>query len=209
MKIFTKLTFFIGGMVFMSLITVVVTSALTPKQFSDVDQAAYYSWPVSHMNMMGVMSGYENGKFGPNDPVTRGQVATILNKYNDKMGLALANEIGGIRSMFMDQLKGKTWADYKSKYAYFPFSFDSGLAVESAVNSPSGPTYDWLKDNSVVAYDETKAGQGIQIYADKNWASKDLTDFYVKTDNDYYGDRYYGPFYDNVKKLVEEAKASK
>ena len=53
--------------------------------YPDVDEDEYYNDSVYRMRDLGVMSGYENGDFGPNDYVTRGQLATILDRYDEKL----------------------------------------------------------------------------------------------------------------------------
>ena len=55
--------------------------------FSDVASGAYYqdaaAWAVAN----GITSGYGNNKFGPNDPITREQLATFLYRYAKYKGL--------------------------------------------------------------------------------------------------------------------------
>ena len=46
--------------------------------FADVDQAAWYAEAVRWAASCGIVTGYDNGNFGPNDPVTREQLAAIL-----------------------------------------------------------------------------------------------------------------------------------
>ncbi len=46
--------------------------------FADVDQAAWYAEAVRWAASCGIVAGYDNGNFGPNDPVTREQLAAIL-----------------------------------------------------------------------------------------------------------------------------------
>ncbi len=49
--------------------------------FTDVASGAYYANAVAWANANGIVSGYGNGKFGPNDKVTREQLAAILYRY--------------------------------------------------------------------------------------------------------------------------------
>ena len=55
--------------------------------FDDVANGAYYqnaaAWAVAN----GITSGYGNGKFGPNDPITREQFAAFLYRYAKYKGL--------------------------------------------------------------------------------------------------------------------------
>ncbi len=46
-------------------------------KFSDVSEKAWFYKPINKLRKRGVISGYKNGKFGPGDPVTRGQMMKI------------------------------------------------------------------------------------------------------------------------------------
>lgn len=49
--------------------------------FTDVPSDAYYADAVAWANENGIVSGYGNGLFGSNDPVSRSQIAAILYRY--------------------------------------------------------------------------------------------------------------------------------
>lgn len=49
--------------------------------FTDVVSGQYYTDAVAWANANGIVTGYGNGKFGPNDVVTREQFAAILYRY--------------------------------------------------------------------------------------------------------------------------------
>ena len=49
--------------------------------FTDVASGAYYANAVAWAHANGIVSGYGSGKFGPNDKVTREQLAAILYRY--------------------------------------------------------------------------------------------------------------------------------
>ena len=76
--------------------------------FSDVDPSAWYGEAVRWAASEGIVSGYGNGKFGSNDPITREQLATILYNYEKKQG--------GSVSAFAN-LSGFADADTVSGYA--------------------------------------------------------------------------------------------
>ena len=78
-----------------STITVFAQGATT---FPDVDPNAYYATPAHNMKELGIVSGYENGNFGPNDSATRGQIVTMLDRY-DK---ALLNPPASVKSGISD-----------------------------------------------------------------------------------------------------------
>lgn len=50
--------------------------------FTDVADNAYYANSVAWASANGIVDGYGNGKFGPDDPITREQMATILYRYS-------------------------------------------------------------------------------------------------------------------------------
>lgn len=50
-------------------------------RFSDVQTGKWYSKAVAWASEKGIVSGYGNGRFGPNDSVTREQMVTILRRY--------------------------------------------------------------------------------------------------------------------------------
>ena len=50
-------------------------------EFADVAEGAYYAKAVDWAQASGVMNGYGEGAFGPEDPVTREQLAAILYRY--------------------------------------------------------------------------------------------------------------------------------
>ena len=65
--------------------------------FTDVASGAYYANAVAWANANGIVSGYGSGKFGPNDKVTREQLAAILYRYAQykKYDVSGANSLDG------------------------------------------------------------------------------------------------------------------
>jgi len=51
------------------------------KRFSDLAADAWYAEYINYIAENGLMNGYEDGRFGPNDNVTREQIAAILYRY--------------------------------------------------------------------------------------------------------------------------------
>lgn len=78
--------------------------------FKDVEKGQFYSSAViwASSEDVGIIKGYTDGRFGPNDKITREQMAVMLYRYADYKGIDLSAE---------DDLKG------------FP---DSGLVSEFA-----------------------------------------------------------------------------
>ncbi|MBU0981988.1 S-layer homology domain-containing protein [Patescibacteria group bacterium] len=53
--------------------------------FPDVPEGQYYTESAYRMRSLGVITGYENGNFGPNDYVNRAQLATMLDRYDQAL----------------------------------------------------------------------------------------------------------------------------
>jgi len=68
-------------------------SSLINKEFPDVKTDAYYYNAVKNMTNAAYMNGYSNGNFGPNDYITRGQAAMILDTYNTRNYAHIENKI--------------------------------------------------------------------------------------------------------------------
>ena len=74
------------GMTRAMLVTVLWRQAGSPvvnyaMDFSDVAEGAWYAEAVRWAAAEGVVGGYGDGRFGPNDPITREQLATILFRH--------------------------------------------------------------------------------------------------------------------------------
>ena len=55
--------------------------------YADVDAGAYYSAPVYWARLNDLVTGYSDDQFGPDDAITREQMAAILYRYADSMGI--------------------------------------------------------------------------------------------------------------------------
>lgn len=62
------------------------TPAATGTAFTDVPTGQWYSDAVSWASANGIVDGYGGGMFGPSDPITREQLAAILNRYSQHKG---------------------------------------------------------------------------------------------------------------------------
>ncbi len=54
--------------------------------YSDVSESAWYAEAIRWATSEGVVDGYGNGLFGPNDPITREQMTTMIYRYEQKYG---------------------------------------------------------------------------------------------------------------------------
>ena len=59
----------------------------TQNKFSDVSKSQYYYDAVVWATEKGIIHGYDNGKFGPDDTITRQDVAVILRNYTQYRGI--------------------------------------------------------------------------------------------------------------------------
>jgi hypothetical protein len=57
------------------------TNVTITKHFPDVTEGWYYTTAVETLASMGIISGYDNGNFGPNDYVTREQFIAIAIRF--------------------------------------------------------------------------------------------------------------------------------
>ena len=83
--------------------------------FSDVPANQWYAKAVAWGNDNKIVSGYGNGKFGPNDPVTREQMASILYRYARYKGYDLSGQAD--LSDYTDAGKIGSWALEAMKWA--------------------------------------------------------------------------------------------
>lgn len=66
--------------------TAIGAATLGSSIFSDVKAGSYYDDAVGEMYSLGIIKGYEGtGKFGPDDVVTRGQLAVMLQRLRAEM----------------------------------------------------------------------------------------------------------------------------
>lgn len=82
--------------------------AASNSSFDDVASSAYYAKAVAWAAENGIVGGYGNGKFGPNDPITREQLAAILYRYAQFKGMDTTQGGMAIRE----------YSDYDSISAY-------------------------------------------------------------------------------------------
>src|SRR3989344_2277280 len=64
--------------------------------FPDVSPGSSYSSAVSEVSRLGIIRGYDNGRFGPNDPVTRAQAAVMFSRYDHTVIDSLRKQIDAI-----------------------------------------------------------------------------------------------------------------
>ncbi|WHH61336.1 S-layer homology domain-containing protein [Petroclostridium sp. X23] len=81
--------------------------------YSDVTKGEWYYNAVSIANEYGIISGYGNDKFGPNDRITREQTMTMIARAMKITGLKAEfkeSEVEKLLSEFSDSTEGSAWA---------------------------------------------------------------------------------------------------
>ena len=83
--------------------------AVSGSDFSDVSAGQYYAAPIAWASANGIVNGYPDGAFRPEEPVTREQLAAILYRYAQYKGMAAVT--------LEENLAGFADADSVSGYA--------------------------------------------------------------------------------------------
>ena len=76
--------------------------------FDDVDQEAYFAEAVRWAASEGIVLGYSDTEFAPDQMISREEMAAILNRYADYKGLDTS--ASGDLSQFTDQAQIADWA---------------------------------------------------------------------------------------------------
>ncbi len=84
-------------------------------KFDDVTSDAYYAKAVAWASANGVVSGYNETTFGPNDTITREQFASILYRYAQLKGYEVTEK--GDITVFTDATKVSAWAKEAVEWA--------------------------------------------------------------------------------------------
>jgi len=80
-----SILFVLGGMLLGIAGTGLAQVILGSTIFPDVRHGIYYDEAIGELNQIGIIQGYENGYFGPDDFVTRGQVALLMKRLRDQL----------------------------------------------------------------------------------------------------------------------------
>ncbi len=82
-------------------------------KLSDVDMSSYYGKSVAWAVDKGIIKGYDNGKFGVGDSITREQVATILFRYvgeRDLSDMVIDGDFSDVSAISPFALDAMKWA---------------------------------------------------------------------------------------------------
>lgn len=84
-------------------------------EFKDIPEGEYYAEAVNWAAANGIVNGYDENTFAPNDSITREQIAAILERYGDFKERA-TDETGDL-SRFIDADQVSDWALENVKWA--------------------------------------------------------------------------------------------
>ena len=68
-----------------------------PQKFSDVNMWDWYAQPVAHLANIGMITGYFDGQFKPEEPLTRAEFAVMLSRFDSvdmSMGMSMGMDMG-------------------------------------------------------------------------------------------------------------------
>ena len=97
-------------------------AAASDPAFADVPPGIWYADAVRWAASEGIVGGYGGALFGPDDPVSREQLAAILYRYADSRGADPGSGSGDIPDRFADAGEVSPWAAEAMGWAV-----DSGL----------------------------------------------------------------------------------
>lgn len=93
--------------------------------YSDVPDTAWYSTAVSTLSKMGVISGYPDGTFRPNAPITRAEFAAMIARF-DETAKSADTPFTDISGHWAENAIGKAygngWVEGSSKTVFCPES---------------------------------------------------------------------------------------
>lgn len=103
------------GMIVTILYSLEDEPGVTGGGFTDVADGAWYADAVAWAAANGIVSGYGGGLFGPNDSITREQMAVILYNYAKFMGYDVSDTAA--LSGFNDSSQISAWAQDAMRWA--------------------------------------------------------------------------------------------
>jgi hypothetical protein len=130
-----SLPFFLG--VAVGATTVLGATKLGSSVFTDVPKGSYYDGAIGEMYQLGIIKGYGDGRFGPDDAVTRGQLAVMMQRLRDDIlggGASEGDTDTGAESSASESSAASTSRSSKSRSS----SSSSSSAASVATNTVNG-----------------------------------------------------------------------
>ena len=119
------------------------TEEMEPKQayYEDVPMSGDLALAVRWAVQQGVVNGYGNGKFGPDDPITREQLAAMIYRYAQTLGKGF-QDAWMFQLDYPDAAEISPWADEAMHYAVMNSILtgsEEGLFPKGAVSAEELP----------------------------------------------------------------------
>lgn len=114
------------GMMITVLYRIAGSPSVSGTNFSDVPSGKYYTSAALWGKSKGIINGYDDGRFGPDDHITREQVAVIMHKFGTFMSISPTARSGSVTGFY----------DYYniSNYAREAFSWAHALGIFTGDN---------------------------------------------------------------------------
>lgn len=175
-------------------VLIFASTAFAVVNFPDVSEDDWFYPGVVYVSDNGIMTGYENGDFGPNDVVNRAQLATILHRINAAEVVKAYNELNTLRLYDVEALKGSSWEKYKEARFRFP--------VEGIQGDGEGTIkYENVAGNLQIVATEGSYYNNFEILALSRNA---FGPFFIKENSEFFETAVFGPFYDDVDRIADE-----
>ena len=107
--------------------------AIVDETFADVKNGEYYASHIDWAVKSGIVNGYGDGNFGPNDVITREQMAAIMFRYISFKNMELAGEMKDIAYADADNI-----SDYAKEAVAFCYSKGIMTGKDGNNFDPSG-----------------------------------------------------------------------
>lgn len=192
-----KITLIALSALFGILATVTAFAALKPLGFSDVKPTDWFFRATTEAQQLGLMNGVD-GKFLPSKTVNRAELAVILQKERQ---IFEREYIGTLQNWVTSGglLEGHHLYVYDMLFRQFPFTENPG-------DDPRVMMKDiWTKKGFEKAFDVTEEYKSapftLSVYAEKNWQTKKISQFFINSEFENDGVKWFGPFIDDVKRL--------
>lgn len=170
-----NLFFFLFGIV----LTLATTAFAYNEGFIDIKPSDWFYNAALEAQNTGVMQGV-NGKFLPGNPVTRAELAVVLQRSDQQI-------IKPLRTWITPLLNGSHLFAYILMFPQVPWELDDPREL--------------FKDSLhlEVAFTAT----GLTFYAERGWENNKFAEFFIYSPGGPEGD-WYGGFQDDVKRLSQE-----
>lgn len=117
--------------------------------FSDVDRFDEYAEQIASANRQGIVNGYGDGLFGPNDAITRAEAAAMLMRTARSLGMAQPN---GTQLAFSDTTTLQQWA--KDGISFISACVANGKAVMGGTGTATfSPNENYTREEAFITFE--------------------------------------------------------